>query len=790
MTSQPTQIQALIQQIDAALSKSGPGLLWGLSSEAQQQRAVLLRTREYLVALLQSGGAPQSATPLNQFAQAQVPAAESAQQVLQSVMQEMSYLRTNVMQPLRSDLEQLQQQRSTLQQEVRQLEAQRQQYRLPPVNQQLMDELMRSITDRIQERLTAQIGQMGAISGDSTETDQYVLKLDSSLRVMFEALQADLQSYQRSLSVSLEKMHTLGQQSEAMFAALVNRLAQQLGREASSYLRPAEGEEVQIDRLLSELGLPSNTTASTSSSPQLSTPLSPDLLNVELEPLNLPPTAPIDEEITLFQVDPVPPATPPVEPVATPLPTDAPPTANLPAPPAADAELDTFYESLFGDRALPYESAGEANEPQAIAPPPEPIAPPPADLEALFADAPPVAPPAAEPTAPPPDAPQSLESLFTSPEAEAVPAAEPAEVESIASLTELIDQTPAPEAEPPAAPEPVYPETTEEDTYIPAPPEEDLLVSQESLEPTGLVQVDDTTLQQLTADLSNLEGLDLPPLETTPDELDLPTPEAAPDELAAPSEDFDLDALFDAAPAIEQPEPSESTAELENLSDLFVEPDVTPSDSDLSDLDDLLAIHTPPDAPPDLPPDAPPQPPVPPPDLPPDLPVPPLTNDLDSTREVQQQRSRGEVLAADVDDLFPLTVTPPPVTDAAPADLPVEAIAPAGDVIPAIDPLPDVAISAIEPSEDATPAIDPAAEPSEDSNPLDLFPSPDLDNPSEPPESLDSVNIVEPSVESNADLNLADLFAESPSLEDMRLPAVDPTTDSIDAGLTIEDLFE
>ncbi|MBD2091750.1 hypothetical protein H6F67_18050 [Microcoleus sp. FACHB-1515] len=779
MTSQPTQIQALIQQIDSVLSRSGPGLLWGLSSEAQQQRAVLMRTREYLVTLLQAGaGRPVgSGSSLGQYAQGQVPAADSAQQVLQAVMQEMSYLRTNVMQPLRSDLEQLQQQRSTLQEEVRQLEAQRQQYRLPPVNQQLMEELMRSLTDRIQERLSAQITQMGGLSADSTETDQYVLKLDSSLRVMFDSLQADLQSYQRSLSASLEKMHTLGQQSEALFAALVNRLAQQLGRETSGYLRPTEGEEVQIDRLLSELGLP-NSTASTSSPPQLSMPPQTDnLLNIDL-PLNLsqptpdeevtlfqvdPATAPaVDEEITVFQVDPQP-SSSAIDPPVSAAPADAEPTADL----------DNFYESLFGDRAVPYTGEDEspngesvAADPLANALPDSPLSDnaPPVDLEALFADS-----SAAESSGVElsgeqldvaPTEPQSLESFLFTPEPDAVSTAEPApeleepdSIESIRSLSELIEPEPidAPASAEPIAVSPVVPtiDADAEDTYIPALPEEDLLGSQDAIEQAGLMQLDDNTLQQLSSDLSNLEGLDLsaelaiepsaPAPDLTLDELfgsseipstEPPSVEATPEpELSA---EADLLDLFEESARSESDAPEGGEAiEPENSLDLFGDaPELPPTDAELRD---LLDIHTPPDSPPDLPPDAPPQPPIPPPDLPPDLPIPPAAIDT-----VAGRHDRASILAADVDDLFPLTVTPAEVE------------------LPAIS-LTEDAVEDVIPTSDAI-----LVEPLEQPEPLDAI---------EPSESLE---------------DLASLFAESPSLEESQAAG---TTESIDAGLSLEDLF-
>jgi hypothetical protein len=70
-----------------------------------------------------------------------------------------------------------------------------------------------------------------------SRVDSLLMSLDSRMGTVFEALQANLESYQASLGQGLENMHGLSQQSEAMFVALVNHLAVQLGREASSYLQ-------------------------------------------------------------------------------------------------------------------------------------------------------------------------------------------------------------------------------------------------------------------------------------------------------------------------------------------------------------------------------------------------------------------------------------------------------------------------------------------------------------------------------------------------------------------------
>ncbi len=303
MTYQPAQLQDLIRAIDEVLGKSSPRLPWVMSSEADQQRRILEETRRYLVQMQQQGAASSSALahdPMNQgyaVPLSSASPAESAQQVLQAMLQEMTYLRTTVMQPLRNDLEVLYRQRDRLLQEIHELEAQRQQAvltdatpppsaTLPAADQQrLISEFLQTLMGRLQADLSGQVAQMlteieaqatrdsrsdplgsraSVTAGESNpamplstaempaltpaerlqqiqriqaQTDQLLLKLDNSLRVIFESLQSNIETYQESLSLGLDKMNALGQQGEAIFAAMVNRLAEQLSREASHYLQ-------------------------------------------------------------------------------------------------------------------------------------------------------------------------------------------------------------------------------------------------------------------------------------------------------------------------------------------------------------------------------------------------------------------------------------------------------------------------------------------------------------------------------------------------------------------------
>jgi hypothetical protein len=292
---QNAEIQALIHGIDEVLSKNTPRLPWVMSNDALQQRHVLEQARQYLGSLQQQqvnrqlqAGIPPSlqANPASPDAQApgqapgQVPSpapspagqasAESAQQVLQAVLQEMNYWRVNMLQPLRTEIDSLQRQRELLSQEVRQLEGRQQALSgSSSQNQQLM-EFLQAAMGQMQANLSGQVTQMIAnlpaqaalpaanqnlLSSaervaqtqptqalTQVQSDQLMLKLDSTLQIIFESLNRNVQAYQESMEQGLDRMHNLGQQGEAMFTFLVNRLAQQLGREATSFLQ--SGAEV------------------------------------------------------------------------------------------------------------------------------------------------------------------------------------------------------------------------------------------------------------------------------------------------------------------------------------------------------------------------------------------------------------------------------------------------------------------------------------------------------------------------------------------------------------------
>jgi hypothetical protein len=304
VASQKDQIQSLITEIDGLLNKASPRLPWVMSGASAHQRQLLERVRNYLISIQQVSAIgsndqakrqellahdiyyqqatepqpPAGAAAIHPYSTDDRLTEASAQQILRAVVQEMGYLRSNVMQPLQADVQALQQQRESLVTEIRQLEAQRQSSGLglsPANQQQLMSDFLQTLMGRLQESLSQQVSQamlanqghpMASLSGSldapptslpapamppllnpsqrlehvqmlQAQSDQLLINLDVTLRTVFESLERNIQAYQASLSQGVDRMHSMGQQGEMMFTALITHLAQQLGREASSFLQ-------------------------------------------------------------------------------------------------------------------------------------------------------------------------------------------------------------------------------------------------------------------------------------------------------------------------------------------------------------------------------------------------------------------------------------------------------------------------------------------------------------------------------------------------------------------------
>ncbi len=225
MTSQTDSIQALIDQIDGTLSKPVSRLPWVVNGQISQQRQVLQQVRDYLIGQRSLTSSAQTTPKPAVLGQSEA----NAQQVMQSMMREINELRSTLLRPLQSEVIILTQQRNALMHDVRQLEAHKQSQLLQSSN---ASSLKSSQLDRLQEV--------------HDRADQVLGSLDTTLRVVFESLQQDLEAYQASLSQGLDKLHGLGEQGEILLSALTNRLAQQLGHQAPSYLQAQEAASSDV----------------------------------------------------------------------------------------------------------------------------------------------------------------------------------------------------------------------------------------------------------------------------------------------------------------------------------------------------------------------------------------------------------------------------------------------------------------------------------------------------------------------------------------------------------------
>ncbi|PSB20152.1 hypothetical protein C7B65_08870 [Phormidesmis priestleyi ULC007] len=227
MTSQIDQLQILIDQVDSALSKAVSRLPWAASGQINQQRQVLQRVRDYLIGQQRSAAnfaeTTQESAALNQ-------SEANAQQVMQSMTQEITELRSTLLRPLKSEVITLTQQRNALMRQVRQLEAQIHSHALEQSDPSALK--------------SSQVEQLQTVHD---RADQVLGTLDATLRIVFDSLQQDIDAYQNSLSQGLAKLHGLGEQGEVMFTELISRLAQQLGQESS---------HLQSQPQLADSGLP------------------------------------------------------------------------------------------------------------------------------------------------------------------------------------------------------------------------------------------------------------------------------------------------------------------------------------------------------------------------------------------------------------------------------------------------------------------------------------------------------------------------------------------------------
>ncbi|MCW5314393.1 hypothetical protein GTQ43_11420 [Nostoc sp. KVJ3] len=304
MTSSADEIQKLIADIDNLLANGGKRLSRFLPGQAQEPKEVLERIRNFLVRLkekeaLESGISNQSSeeprSPLltkfidRGYNQYPLPPLEPYQEESTITAGQLKSEFSSLIQPLRSELELLLQERATLVQEIRQLEQKRlQNYSLAQqlTNQdQMITEFLQVLMSRLVPTLTPLVAPNSANSPSSSgvinhgnsesvtsatqpllesadrveqltqlarELDQRLLSLDGTVNVVFEALQRNINTYYESLSQAMARMHSKGMQGEQLMASFLNNLTQHLQEQSPSSLPSFSVAESDTSPLLAD----------------------------------------------------------------------------------------------------------------------------------------------------------------------------------------------------------------------------------------------------------------------------------------------------------------------------------------------------------------------------------------------------------------------------------------------------------------------------------------------------------------------------------------------------------
>lgn len=205
---QADPIQSMINELDRVLHRTGRWRLWNLFTQLYDQRQMLERVRSFL--LMQQRSDHRTATPeLSLIAPYPAPAL-------------IRPLPPPHLHPdsVKLEVAALIAQRDALREEVKFLSAltQTSDQKIPPLAPP-------SAPD------TRQIEQLSALHD---RTDFLLSSMDSSLQLAFSSMQKNVDVYQTTLHQGLDRMHNLGYQGEVLFSALINHLAQQMGRELAA----------------------------------------------------------------------------------------------------------------------------------------------------------------------------------------------------------------------------------------------------------------------------------------------------------------------------------------------------------------------------------------------------------------------------------------------------------------------------------------------------------------------------------------------------------------------------
>ena len=196
------------------------------------------------------------------------------EQTLAGVTKDLSDLRANILGKLSREILILQAQKNALSDDIQRLQSQRKELEVLTVAQQGMnqqelqrqqwiEQLAQSITYHLKNDVIVTNSQV--LNDHSDNFEQLMLNLDNAVRTTFQALQRDVDTYQRDLDDQMQRMYAQRQQGELMLSALVERIDEYLRRPQGDRNSPASAGFPDTASFMGSLGM-NNTTPQTSTS--------------------------------------------------------------------------------------------------------------------------------------------------------------------------------------------------------------------------------------------------------------------------------------------------------------------------------------------------------------------------------------------------------------------------------------------------------------------------------------------------------------------------------------------
>ncbi|NJM27266.1 MAG: EamA family transporter, partial [Pseudanabaena sp. RU_4_16] len=166
------------------------------------------------------------------------------EKALAEITEDLTNLRANLLGKLGREVITLETQKHELAEDIQKLQAQRQELEVQVVadqgqglqgqsapdmqRQQWIEQLAQAIAIHLRSEVNTSNTQSMQRHSDTVE--RLTTDLDDALRVVFQSLRRDIESYQNDLDLQMQRMHRQRQQAELLLAALIERIDQQLER--------------------------------------------------------------------------------------------------------------------------------------------------------------------------------------------------------------------------------------------------------------------------------------------------------------------------------------------------------------------------------------------------------------------------------------------------------------------------------------------------------------------------------------------------------------------------------